>query len=131
MGDADVLAATEIGLLQGGDRGAVVAALAMLNARGVLAAGAGQVRRTGSLPPERALYTALYGSVGPGGAGLTGVVRIRRDSPFSRWVASSWRRQFSASIAMLSATMIGTYRSMVRTRRDQRRVPGTRGSHRR
>lgn len=74
MGDADVLAATEIGLLQGGDRAAIVAALAMLNARGVLAAGAGRVRRTGSLPPEcepleRALYAALYGSVGPGELG--------------------------------------------------------------
>ncbi|WFF09437.1 hypothetical protein O7622_13215 [Micromonospora sp. WMMD1076] len=70
MGDAETLAATGIGLLPGGDQAAVAAALAMLNARGVLSAAAGRIRRTASLPPEaepleRALYAARYGSVGP------------------------------------------------------------------
>ncbi|MCP3785105.1 TIGR04222 domain-containing membrane protein [Micromonospora sp. A3M-1-15] len=70
MDDSETLAATEIGWLQGGNWGAVIAGLAMLHTRGVLATGVGRIRRTGSLPQdaeplERALYAALYGSVGP------------------------------------------------------------------
>jgi uncharacterized protein (TIGR04222 family) len=47
-----------------------MAGLAMLHTRGVLAAGVDRSRRTGPLPRdaeplERALYAALYGSVGP------------------------------------------------------------------
>ncbi|MET7833724.1 TIGR04222 domain-containing membrane protein [Micromonospora sediminicola] len=71
MDDAGTLAATEIGWLRGGNWGAVIAGLAMLHTRGVLATGVGRIRRTGSLPQdveplERALYAALYGSIGPG-----------------------------------------------------------------
>lgn len=70
MDNAETLAATEIGWLRGGSWGAVVAGLAMLHARGVLAPGVGRIRRTGSLPRdaeplEQALYAALYGSMGP------------------------------------------------------------------
>lgn len=70
MNGAETLSATEIGWLQGGDWGAVIAGLAMLHKRGVLATGVGRIRRTGSAPQdaeplERALYAALYGSIGP------------------------------------------------------------------
>lgn len=70
MDNAETLGATEMGWLQGGNSGAVMAAVAMLYARGVLVPGVGRIRRIGTVPQdveplERALYTALYGSVGP------------------------------------------------------------------
>ncbi|MET8367622.1 TIGR04222 domain-containing membrane protein [Micromonospora sp. NPDC005194] len=81
MDDAAPLGATEIGWLGGGNRGAVMAGLAMLHARGLLAPGVGRIRRIGSLPRdaeplERALYAALYGSLGP--RELASQKRVRR-----------------------------------------------------
>ncbi|SCL13523.1 TIGR04222 domain-containing protein [Micromonospora rhizosphaerae] len=81
MDNAETLAATEIAWLRGGNWGAVMAGLAMLHTRGVLAPGAGRIRRTGSLPQdaeplERALYAALYGSIGP--RELAGQKRVQR-----------------------------------------------------
>lgn len=70
VGNDEELGGTEIGCLRGGSWAAVTTGLVMLHARGVLVSGAGRISRTGSVRPdveplERALYAALYGSMGP------------------------------------------------------------------
>jgi hypothetical protein len=102
MGRTGKLTHVEIAWLAGGERAAVRTGLAALHARGLLTGRSGMASRTGSLRPEsepleRALFSALYGHMGPRELANQRQVRhafndLRKSLVARGLVRSPWRR---------------------------------------
>jgi uncharacterized protein (TIGR04222 family) len=114
---ADDLATAEVSWLAGGAWSAVRSGLVVLHVCGVVLAGRpGTVARTGSLPPatealERALFTGLYGEMGPRELARRRAVRqalreVRGSLVHRGLIRPIWRRALAMAALIAGASAL-------------------------